>query len=79
MRRKMGVGKVRGRNLMLANLASRQNSVLTLQNAFTNSVSFLPPTTVRELTSARPVTCMKKSQSKGGAVLGSGYQTDVHA
>lgn len=70
--------KVRGRNLMLANLASRQNSVLTLQNAFTNSVSFLLPTTLRELTSARPVTCMK-SQSKGGAVLGSSYQTDVHA
>lgn len=37
-------------------------------------VSFLPAGMLRELTSARPVTC-SKSQSKGGAVLGSGYQT----
>lgn len=71
-----GGGKVRGRNLVFGNLVSRQNSVLALQSAFTNAVSFLPIGILRELTSARPVTC-SKSQSKGEAVLGSGCQTFV--
>lgn len=44
---------------MFGNLASGQNSVLTLWRDFANVVSLLPPGVLMSLTSARPVTCLK--------------------
>lgn len=48
IRSTMRVGEVRGRNLVLGNLASGQNSVLTLPSDFGNVVSSLPPGVLME-------------------------------